>query len=58
VTQQEKEILLLRAQGAAIIGMLQKIPAGDGKPILGPERWAAYEEEFRHQAQQLGVKIS
>jgi len=57
VTKQEKEILLLRAQGAAIIAMLRKIPAGDGKPILDHERWPEYEEELRYQQRELGVEL-
>jgi hypothetical protein len=56
MSDSEKQFALLRAQLTAIIGMLQWIPAGDGKPILGPERWPAYEAEFRKQAHALGIE--
>jgi hypothetical protein len=54
--EQEQVILLLKAQNAAIIAMLQRIPAGDGQPILGIHRWPEFEEEFRQRKLELGLK--
>jgi hypothetical protein len=47
--QLAESLIKQRAQTAALIAVLQTTLGADGKPILGSERWQAFEDECRRQ---------
>ncbi|MGD1211156.1 MAG: hypothetical protein ABR973_07350 [Candidatus Acidiferrales bacterium] len=44
----------LQASQTALIATMKHIPAGDGKPMLNPERWTSFQKSFDKEIESLG----
>jgi len=51
-----QQILLLKAQVDALTEILRRVPAGDGRAILSPERYEEMKESLENQVKHLNAK--
>ncbi len=55
MTELEKEVRGLKVELRVIVQYLSTVKATDGQPILGPNRWDAYQDDLKAALKKEGL---